>query len=403
MIDGKRRAIVVGINQYKDKRIPPLKGAENDAEDLYERLKDPNIGNFEIMDNHFLLGEQATFERIRKAISDLFWKTDHADLTLFYFSGHGFVDGYDDGYMAPYDFCKDEPFVCGANMREFKHMLSRSQSDSVVVILDCCYAGITTKGDKALLDDGARYEAKLKDLSGEGRIIFASSTQDQPSREKSFKVDGKRRQRGMFTHYLLNGLDGDASDEQGIISILRLQDHLETQFKGKKQRPRFYTEGSNLGTIKLAIATARYNDNIDAKIREAKGFLNKSFASLLIARTRVREVLDLNAHHKEALELKDIIAKTLDEQKDSTSAWMSSNDLDIQPQLEHVFQRFDGLIEKSNFDAISLLSKEELQILNLLHRAAMSDLNLTLFIQKCRPFNKPKPASSSQPTSGPPM
>ncbi|MEK6407262.1 MAG: caspase family protein [Acidobacteriota bacterium] len=406
MIEGTRRAMIVGINQYKDERIPPLKGAENDAQDLYERLTDPNIGNFEILDNHFLLGEQATVERIRKAISDLFWETDHADLTLFYFSGHGFVDGYDDGYMAPYDFCEDEPFVCGANMREFKHMLSRSQSASVVVILDCCFSGITTRDDRALRTTGpadrAKYEANLKDLSGEGRIIFASSTPDQVSREKNFTLkDGKRRQRGMFTHYLLNGLDGAASDEQGIISIPTLQGYIEKKFTGKKQTPRFFTEGSNLSSIKLAIATETYDDYVGAKITKAKDFIDdKSFASLLGARICVLEVLDLNAGHKEALELKDIIAKSLDEQKDLTSHWVTTNALDIRHPLKHIFLDFDGLIDRSNFDAISSLSKKQLDLLNLLHRASMGELNLTQFIQRCGPFNKP--ASSSQPTSGPP-
>ena len=399
MIEGTRRAMIVGINQYKDDRIPPLKGAENDAQDLYERLTDPNIGNFEIQDNHFLLGEQATAERIRKAISDLFWKTDHADLTLFYFSGHGFVDSYGDGYMAPYDFCEDELFVCGTNLREFKQMLSRSQSASVVVILDCCYSGITTKDDKALRDYRAEYEANLKDLSGEGRVILASSTPDQVSREKDLKLpDGKRRQRGMFTHYLLTGLDGDASDEQGIISIATLQGYIEKKFTGKKQTPRFFVEGSNLSSIKLAIATGRYNDYIDAKITKAKDYIDrKSFASLLGARTSVLEVLDLNAQHKEALELKDTIAKTLDSQKALTSHWVTTNELDIRPPLEHVFRDFEGLIDKSNFDAISSLSKDELILLNLLHSASMGELNLTQFIQKCVPWT-----AASRPDSAPP-
>jgi len=403
MIKGTRRAIIVGINQYKDERIPALRGAENDAQDLYERLKDPNIGNFEIQDNHFLLGDKATVERIRKAISDVFWKTDHADLTLFYFSGHGFVDSYDDGYMAPYDFCEDEPFVCGANMREFKHMLSRSVSASVVVILDCCYSGITTTDDRALRDYRAKYEATLKDLSGEGRIILASSTPDQVSREKEFKLpDGKRRRRGMFTHYLLTGLDGAASDDQGIISIPTLQGYIEKKFTGKKQTPRFFAEGSNLSSIKLAIATGTYNDYIGNQITKAKDFIDdKSFASLLGARKCVLEVLDLSAQHKEALGLKDIIAKTLDRQKAATSHWVTTNEFDIRHPLKHIFLDFDGLIDKSNFDAISSLSKDELNLLNLLHRASMGELNLTLFIQKCEPFNKPP--GSSNPTSGPPI
>src|ERR1043166_3307154 len=97
MIEGTRRAVVVGINKYKDRGIPELRGAENDAQGVFDRLRNPDIGNFEIADTHFLTGPEATCEKVRRAISDVFWKTTASDVALFYFSGHGFVDGYDDG------------------------------------------------------------------------------------------------------------------------------------------------------------------------------------------------------------------------------------------------------------------------------------------------------------------
>ena len=105
--DEIRRAVAIGINVYNDSNnIPKLKGAENDAKEVYERLKNPNIGNFEIHTDHLLIGSNATCEHIRKAISDVLWKTTSTDLVLFYFSGHGFVDGYGKGYIAPYDMIK---------------------------------------------------------------------------------------------------------------------------------------------------------------------------------------------------------------------------------------------------------------------------------------------------------
>jgi len=101
----KRRAVIIGIDEYNDSSIIPLRGAENDAREIYEMLSNPHIGGFNVAKDHFLIGADAKCERIRKAISDIFWKcdTDTWELALFYFSGHGFEDGYGNGYIAPYD------------------------------------------------------------------------------------------------------------------------------------------------------------------------------------------------------------------------------------------------------------------------------------------------------------
>src|SRR5437879_4646271 len=116
MLTGNRLAIIIGINKYLDPKIAKLPGAEYDAQEMYERLKDQNVGNFNQCRQ--LVGEQATCVEIRKAINDAFWKTDFYDLVLFYFSGHGFVDSYNDGYIAPYDMSLDEPYTLGINMGE---------------------------------------------------------------------------------------------------------------------------------------------------------------------------------------------------------------------------------------------------------------------------------------------
>ena len=69
----RRLAIVVGINRYNaENEIPTLGGAENDAQEIYDRLT--ATGNFTIQKNHLLLGRDATRGAILKAISDVFHK-----------------------------------------------------------------------------------------------------------------------------------------------------------------------------------------------------------------------------------------------------------------------------------------------------------------------------------------
>ena len=54
-----------------------------------------------------------------------------------------------EGYLAPYDMDPEDPFVSGINMEDLKKAIYKSKNKaSVIIILDCCYAGIATKDTK---------------------------------------------------------------------------------------------------------------------------------------------------------------------------------------------------------------------------------------------------------------
>lgn len=145
--DEKRQAVIVGINEYKDPEIPKLNGAVNDAVEVWQKLK--YFGNFNVTSNHFLLDSKATFTAIREAISDLLYKTDLCDVAIFYFSGHGFVDAYHEGYLAPWDMLRSDPFVYGLKVTELKQLIRNSVGKAtILIILDCSYSGIAIEGIK---------------------------------------------------------------------------------------------------------------------------------------------------------------------------------------------------------------------------------------------------------------
>ena len=75
-IAGKRGAIIIGINEYEDDRIPKLKGAVNDAKDMAYILQ--KYGHFEIEEGYNLLTDnQATLKNIRtNTISDILYRED---------------------------------------------------------------------------------------------------------------------------------------------------------------------------------------------------------------------------------------------------------------------------------------------------------------------------------------
>jgi len=198
-----KKAIFIGINEYEDKKIPILAGAENDAVEICERFV--KNGDFNILDNHKLIGSDATRKNILSAVSDIFRSDEKCDLITFYFSGHGVLDNNKEGYIAPYDMVSSDPFINGINMDDLRKVISNSKNDAgVITFLDCCYAGIVTKDLTKAIASTAFVDTTTKDLYseqvikiigstdttdpklqyGKGKIILASSESDSVSREK---------------------------------------------------------------------------------------------------------------------------------------------------------------------------------------------------------------------------
>src|SRR6266568_5045595 len=235
-----RRAVVVGIDEYENSdKIPGLKGALNDSKEMHERLT--TSGKFTIDDKHFLTGEKATSENIRRAISDLLWRTDPCELSLLYFSGHGFQDGYGNGYIAPYDLKYEEPLVRGIRIQELKeYFLASKNKERALLVLDCCHSGIATEGSKDLAEVKLPFYQSLSSLQqdaagrGSGKFILASSGAGEKSREVRLdhfiRTPGeKTHDHGLFTFHLLEGLNGKAADENNRVTLGRLHKHVSEQ------------------------------------------------------------------------------------------------------------------------------------------------------------------------------
>ena len=99
---GKRWAICIGINDYKDNRIVDLINARSDAKILANVLK--KEGQF---DNVLLFTDDIdpnnelypSKVNITKKLSDLKSQVKPEDLVLFFFSGHGISNASGEGFL----------------------------------------------------------------------------------------------------------------------------------------------------------------------------------------------------------------------------------------------------------------------------------------------------------------
>src|SRR5690349_19184956 len=81
---GRRRALIVAIDEYEHPELSRLRSAAADAEALARVLGDPGVGRFEVR-----VVRNETAHHVREQIEDFFAEAVPEDLVLLHFSGHG--------------------------------------------------------------------------------------------------------------------------------------------------------------------------------------------------------------------------------------------------------------------------------------------------------------------------
>ena len=133
---GTYRALIIGINDYQDPKIPDLKTAVNDAQAMAEILHEKY--GFEI---NLLLGSQATERGIYNALRRLAASAKPNESILIYYAGHGDLDRqYNDGWWIPVDAKAGIPITYLDNIQVQKAMRNM-KARHVLLISDSCYSG----------------------------------------------------------------------------------------------------------------------------------------------------------------------------------------------------------------------------------------------------------------------
>jgi tetratricopeptide (TPR) repeat protein len=140
-----KRALIIGVNRpQNDPTFAPLRSAERDANDLASALHDCG---FEVQS---LIGQQATTAVIRDAIAELREQVDDKSDLFIAFCGHGAwipVDGHPDGatFLVSADYltqrAKKNPKHYLSLDWWYEELLDWNEPRSVVLVLDCCFAG----------------------------------------------------------------------------------------------------------------------------------------------------------------------------------------------------------------------------------------------------------------------
>lgn len=208
-----RKALIVGIDNYPSS---PLHGCVNDSCSLSKIIETNGDGspNFDIKVNNNV----KTKSELKGLIISLF--SGDNDVSLFYFSGHGFINTVD-GYIVTPDY---QPNDEGISMHEIIEIANQSRSRNKVIVLDCCHSGAI--GSKKIND------ANCSNI-GEGVSILTASRDI----EFACEINGH----GVFTNLLLEALRGGAADITGHITPGGIYAYVDQALGAWEQRPVFKT------------------------------------------------------------------------------------------------------------------------------------------------------------------
>lgn len=241
-IDGRRRlALIVGVGEYRNDRIPDLPGPPNDARRFYDMLTGKNGYGFPRENVCMLLDEKATTAGFRAAFDTmLVSRARENDVAVVFYAGHG-SQARDKNGDEPDEW--DETFLfhdartdgIGDMLDdEMNQMLARlyRKTRNITVILDACNSGTATRAP----DKGttlARFftpmPEDLKNPAAEGEggdgsegwtteampglVVFSAATDSNPALEKNGK--------GIFTDALLQVMSGVGDQPMTYAQIAR--------------------------------------------------------------------------------------------------------------------------------------------------------------------------------------
>ncbi len=231
----------VGVDNYR--HFPDLNYAASDSRrfvDFFRKRYKLSADQAMLLEN-----EDATAIKVRRFLErNAFRLLDKDDTFIFYFSGHGTPEldpasSDADGlrkYLLLHNSEPDALPLTAISLDDLAALLRKLPAKRVLIFIDSCFAGVAGKDTLTRIKGIRISERSYKNMtaiSGEGRVILAASTENQASQET------EKLKSGVFTHYLLQGLDMKAdADKNQKVDILELfnyvRDNVESHTDGKQ-------------------------------------------------------------------------------------------------------------------------------------------------------------------------
>lgn len=228
-------AVVVGIEKYADPDLPEAAYADHDAQAVRSHLVALGVPPRNIK---FLAGSRATKSQLVAYLEQWLPVSVKPDSRVFfYFSGHGApASDSHEAYLVPFDGDPDYLPETAYPMKRLYAKLNSLAAKRVIIALDACFSGA---GGRSVLPKGTRPLATRVDawLMGDGHVTALSASRVD---QVSGTMDSQGH--GIFTYYLLKGLNGAAVlnghvTMKGLFSYLQPKVGDEASNQNRRQSP----------------------------------------------------------------------------------------------------------------------------------------------------------------------
>ena len=192
-------AVVVGVGEYNDEKLLPLKMTVKDATDFSNVLRTKKGHPFSDVEVKLLLDQEATRGDIFEAMEWMGQEARPNDLCMFFFAGHGYRDERDRFFFMPYGGNTKRTYEC-FSATDFKDAAEKINS-KFVVFADACYSAGLLEGNRSA---AAEHFVEQLRRSKNGMLFYASSAGDTKSKEDPTWGNGA------FTKALVEAFNGAA-------------------------------------------------------------------------------------------------------------------------------------------------------------------------------------------------
>ncbi len=223
-------AVVIGITNYENKTIPPLSYADKDARLFADWLKNNKAQKVAEENLKLFLNEDASISNIYESFNWLKKQVKKDDYVFLYYSGHGDIEtdtlnskGYLLAWNSPANNYRNNA-IAVADLNDLANSLTTLNQAKVIIITDACHSG-KLAGD---FYKGRELTARNLNLVLNNQVRFAACQANELAAEGPGWGGG----RGVFSYYLLKGLEGFARpDTNGLINVENLETYLDSSFK----------------------------------------------------------------------------------------------------------------------------------------------------------------------------
>ena len=259
---GERYAVVIGISDYADPQITPLRYADDDAISFYNFLTSDaaGLGGFRPENIRLLTNEAADTRSVRTALTSFLRQVTDQDVVVIYIAGHGAADPFrpTEYYLLTHDTDAANYPGTAISMDDIDDYVRRLRARDILVFTDACHSAAVTGTNVAFraTETNAINQIFLERLqaTAAGLLTFTASETNQLSQEGTRWGGGH----GVFTYQLLRALEGAADeDADGIVTLGEVVEYtrLTVQRETQGAQVPFVGSGSFDRSWPMAIAT----------------------------------------------------------------------------------------------------------------------------------------------------